>query len=137
MMKAAFACWDDRIAPVFDTAREFYIVDTRAGNIIRETRERMEDDQPLRKVLRLVELQLDVLVCGAISRNVQGLMEAYGIHVVPFVSGELRIIIDAWIGGRLEQSAFDMPGCGLQRRRHRGWGSGGGRRKGRHRNSNF
>ena len=133
MTKVAFACWKDRIAPVFDTAREFCVVETRSGKIIRETRENLVDSQPLKTALRMAELQLDVLVCGAISLDIQALIAAYGIQIIPFVSGELRLVIDAWLKGNLEKDVFTMPGCGLQWRRRRRRGASGGAGRGRHR----
>ena len=133
MTVAAFACWKDRIAPVFDTAREFHIVEIRSGKIVRESRGNLADNQPFKTALRMVELQVDVLVCGAISGHIQDLIVAYGIRIVPFVSGELQQVIEAWIEGRLEKGDFAMPGCGLQRRRRRQRGAGRGRGNGRHR----
>ena len=129
MTKAAFSCWDDRIAPVFDTARELCVVETQSGSIVRETWEKMEVDQPLRTILRMAGLQLDVLVCGAISGHIKGLVEAYGISVVPFVTGDVRRIIGAWLEGNLETDTFAMPGCGFQRRRRNRRGSGTGIRR--------
>ncbi len=131
MTKAAFACWNDRIAPVFDTAREFRIVEAKSGKIIRETQEILAGNQPLQTALRMAELRMDVLVCGAISGDIQALIAAYGIRVVPFVSGELRLVIEAWLKGNLENDAFAMPGCRFQGRRRRGRGAGGGGGRGR------
>jgi predicted Fe-Mo cluster-binding NifX family protein len=127
MTKAAFLCWKDRIAPVFDTACEFHAVEVQSGKIVRESRETLEENQPLRTALRFAELQTDVLVCGAVSGYVQSLIAAYGIRVVPFVSGDLRPVIDAWVAGKLKNDAFAMPGCGRHLRQHCGRGSGGGR----------
>jgi len=133
MTKAAFACWEDRIAPVFDTAHDFCIVEMRSGKIMRESRLSLEDNQPLRTALRMAELQLDVLVCGAISGDIKALVAAYGIRVVPFVSGELSTVIEAWLKGNLENDAFAMPGCRLQGRRRRRRGGGGVEGRGRRR----
>ena len=99
MAKAAFACWKERIAPVFDTSCEFCVIQTRSGQIIRETRENFEHNQPLKTALRMAELRLDVLVCGAISGDIQALIAAYGIQIIPFVSGDLRLVMDAWLRG--------------------------------------
>jgi len=38
-MKTAFPCWDNRIAPVFDTARQIYIAELEAGRMVREGQE--------------------------------------------------------------------------------------------------
>jgi predicted Fe-Mo cluster-binding NifX family protein len=110
-MKTAFAAWNNRIAPVFDVARHIHIVETESGRIVREDREKLNDDVPARKALRLAELDIGTLVCGAISRPLQAMVAAYGIRVVPFVAGDLREVIAAWHSGRLEKDIFAMPGC--------------------------
>jgi predicted Fe-Mo cluster-binding NifX family protein len=110
-MKTAFAHWDHRIAPVFDTARELFLVYADSGQVFSETVELPTDDLPVRKVLRLVELKVATLVCGAISRPMYGAVVAYGIQVIPFVAGDLDEVIQAWLGGKLENDRFSMPGC--------------------------
>lgn len=119
-MKTAFAHWDHRIAPVFDTARQVHVVETAAGQIIGEKQEILTEDLTVQKVLQLVELGIDTLVCGAITRPMQGLVTAYGIQVIPFVAGDLREVIQAWLRGHLLRDEFVMPGCrrrGRQRSR--------------------
>lgn len=110
-MKAAFTEWHGRIAPVFDVAGTVLMVETgRSGN----TRERVVG-LPLgsssAKVAFLTEHEVDILVCGAISRQVQGMAEAGGIQVQPFVAGEIRDIVAAWMCGNLDQVSYSMPGC--------------------------
>ncbi len=147
-MKTAFAYWDNRIAPVFDTARQIHVVEVESGQIVNETQETLSEDLPVQKTLRLVELGIGALVCGAISRPMHGLVAAYGIQVIPFVAGDLREVIGAWFSGNLERDAFAMPGCcgrggrrfrgmheGYQQvntmnQRARGMGAGGGRKQG-------
>jgi predicted Fe-Mo cluster-binding NifX family protein len=99
MMKTAFAYWDNRIAPVFDTARQIHVVEAESGQIVSETQETLSDDLPVQKTLRLMELGIGTLVCGAISRPMHGLVAAYGMQVIPFVAGELREVIRAWLSG--------------------------------------
>ncbi len=149
-MKAAFAAWDNRIAPVFDVARELHLVEAEAGQVVRETQEPLADDLPVQKALRLAELGVGTLVCGAVSRSLHEIIVAYGIRVIPFVAGDLREVIQAWLTGGLDWDAFAMPGC-CGRGRHRsegmhsineeedlmngrksgGMGQGGGRGNGR------
>jgi predicted Fe-Mo cluster-binding NifX family protein len=126
MMKTAFAYWDDRISPVFDIARRIRVVEADSGRIVAETGEVLADDLPAQKALRLVELGVDTLVCGAISRSFQERIAAYGIQVIPFVAGDLSEVIQAWLGGNLERNTFAMPGCcGRGRGRRRGMRSTG------------
>jgi len=123
MMKTAFAHWDHRIAPVFDTARRIHVVEADSGEIVAETGEVLADALQVQKVLRLVELGVGTLVCGAISRSFQERIASYGIRVIPFVAGDLGEVIQAWLGGNLESDTFVMPGCfGRGRSRRRGMG---------------
>src|SRR5665647_74324 len=111
MMKTAFATWDDRIAPVFDIARRIHVVEAASGRIVAETGEVLADDLPVQKALRLLELGVGTLVCGAISRPFHEMVAAYGIQVIPFVAGDLSEVIEAWLTGDLERDNFAMPGC--------------------------
>ncbi|MBN1443036.1 MAG: NifB/NifX family molybdenum-iron cluster-binding protein [Planctomycetes bacterium] len=122
-MKTAFAYREERIAPVFDIARRIRVVEAEAGRIISEAEEVLPDDPPVRKALRLADLGVGLLVCGAISRPLGAMVAAYGIELVPFVAGDLREVIQAWLSGHLVEETFAMPGCrGRGRsRRGRGW----------------
>ena len=120
-MKAAFAHWDHRIAPVFDIARRIHVAEAESGRIVAETEEVLADALPLQKVIRLMELGVGTLVCGAISRPLHAMVTAYGIRVVSFVAGDLSEVIQAWMSGCLEGDDFAMPGCcGRGRGRRRG-----------------
>jgi predicted Fe-Mo cluster-binding NifX family protein len=110
-MKTAFAHWNRRIAPVFDTARQVLIVETDSGQLCGRDPQPLPDGPIFSKVLRLVALGVQTLVCGAISRSMQELITAYGIRVVPFVAGDLETVIQAWLRGNLMLDTFAMPGC--------------------------
>jgi predicted Fe-Mo cluster-binding NifX family protein len=89
-MNTAFSCWNNRIAPVFDNARQVLLVRVDSGRIIGEEQQVLPGDLPVQKALRLAELGVGTLVCGAISRPLHGMVIAYGIRVIPFVAGDLR-----------------------------------------------
>jgi predicted Fe-Mo cluster-binding NifX family protein len=133
-MRIAFATWNDRIAPVFDVTRTLHVVEMAGRRVVRERVESLEDERPAQRAARLAALGVEVLVCGAISRPQEALVQAYGITVVPFVTGELRQVMGAWRADRLGSTVFAMPGCGGGRgRRFRG-GRGSARGAGcRHR----
>ena len=122
-MKAAFSAWNNRIAPVFDVARQVLLVEAESGRIVKETRESLGDDMPAQRALRLAGFGVDTLICGAISRPMQVMVASYGIRVIPFVAGDLHEVIRAWLCGGLKDTLFAMPGCyGRGRRGHRGMG---------------
>ncbi len=118
-MKTAFAYWEKRIAPVFDTARQLHVVEVKAGRIVAETKEVLADNLPVQKAITLTELGIGTLVCGAISRPLREMVAAYGIKVIPFVAGALNEVIQAWLIGKLGRDTFAMPGCCGRSRRQR------------------
>jgi predicted Fe-Mo cluster-binding NifX family protein len=126
-MRVAFAAWNDRIAPLFDVARRLHVVDTKGSRIVRQSEAPLEEPTPFARAAGLARLGIDALVCGAISRSQEALIQAYGVRVVAFVSGGLREVVEAWSGRTLGRESFAMPGCGGGRgRRFRGGrGSGG------------
>jgi len=110
-MKAAFAVWNNRIAPVFDVAREIRLVEAEFGRIIREKDEKLPADSGPEKGRRLIELGVDMLVCGAISRLMLSQIAAYDIRVISFVAGDIGEVMRAWLSGDFIKEAFTMPGC--------------------------
>jgi len=69
---------------------------------------------------RLSALGAEVLICGAISRPMAGLLAATNINVIPFIAGDEAQILGAWLLGTLPSPAWSMPGCCGQRRRCHG-----------------
>jgi predicted Fe-Mo cluster-binding NifX family protein len=121
MTKAAFSAWDNRIAPVFDVARRIHVVEAESGKVIAEAEELLASDLPVQKALRLADLGIGTLVCGAISRTLHEMVAANGIRVIPFVTGDLREVIRGWLAGELGRDAFAMPGCCGRFRRMEGF----------------
>ena len=136
-MKVAFAIWNKRIAPVFDTAREVLVVDVSEGKIVNEFCEKLSATSSIQERLdRLRSVGVELLVCGAVSRFVKDQVETQGIEVHAFVSGDVREVIQAWLNNEIDRDAYVMPGC--CRRRRAGWHesdlqnkTGGGNRRGR------
>ena len=116
-MKAAFTTWRNRIAPVFDVAGEVVLVEVDQAHQMGSTLMSLPEGPLETKVQRLSEKDVQVLVCGAMSRAAQELVLAEKIEVFSFVAGSTDHVIQAWLEGRLAQADFAMPGCA--HRRHR------------------
>lgn len=115
-MKTAFTVWNERIAPVFDTAKEILVVESAGARIVSEEALTL----PTQAADWLSENRVDAVVCGAISRPFQERLIVAGVRVVPFVAGETRAVVRAWLDGTIGGAAFTMPGCCGRRRMRRG-----------------
>jgi predicted Fe-Mo cluster-binding NifX family protein len=119
-MQVAIAVWNDRISPVFDTSNRLLLVDVEHG-AERGPRIVVEiggDSFPTQRARRLTELEVNVLICGAISRPLAEMVSASGVVVIPWVSGPVEAVLRAYLTKRLSDSRWRMPGC-RGRWRHR------------------
>ncbi len=116
-MKTAFAIWDERIAPVFDVARQVQLIETNTGGIVAQTRQMLGGQMPLQKALFLAAMGVESLVCGAISRQLHAMVADQGIVVIPFIAGAVDEVVQAWLTGSIGDARFAMPGCLPKKRR--------------------
>jgi len=124
-MRIAFSLWNERIAPVFDVARHFWIIDVEEGRIVGQTGRRFSSDDPQERAMRLSTLQVEQLVCGAITRSSYQALAERGMQVVSFIAGDLDQVIHAYLADQLKDGELNMPGC------HRGKRHGARRYPGR------
>lgn len=59
----------------------------------------------------MADLDIHVLICGAVSNFTVMLIEGRGIRVIPFITGNAEEILDACAAGSLSDARFRMPGC--------------------------
>jgi len=116
VVRAAFSLWNERIAPVFDVARHIWIIDAEDGRVVGQTGRRFSSDDPFERALRLNTLQINHLICGAITRNTYNALHDRGIEVISFVAGSFDQVLQAWLNGSVNDGHLAMPGCNRGRR---------------------
>ncbi len=119
-MRIALAVWNGRISPVFDHSQRLLLVEVEEGRQLNEREQTLLHCFPSRRVAQLRQLQIQTLICGAISRPLAALIAASGIRLIPFVAGDVKTVLNAFLAGRLPGPGFWMPGCGRERGRGRG-----------------
>lgn len=121
-VRAAFAVWNGRIAPLFDVTRQLHFVEFDADGAVRARSMAMPDVPAVQKAARLVEAGTQVLVCGAISQPLLALVTAHGIRVIPFVAGAIDDVQHALVAGAMDERVFAMPGWRKRRHLRRSYG---------------
>jgi predicted Fe-Mo cluster-binding NifX family protein len=127
-MKMALTVWENRISPVFDAARMLLVVEIENTEIISRHYEPFHPELPTRLAVRLAEMNVAVLICGAISEMPANMLEAKGIKLIPFITGDAGKVIDAYAKDVPFMPSFLMPGCNHKRHRHTGKGKKHGAR---------
>lgn len=116
-VKVALTVWENRISPVFDSARMVLVAQIEKGAVVGRHYEPLDYELPLSRVSKLSKLGVRVLICGAISQIFANTIEAHGIRIFPFVAGDVNQVLDAYLKGSLLIPSFQMPGCGMKRRK--------------------
>lgn len=139
MTRIAMTLWQERIAPLFDTAGALLILDVNTSEqgeaFVAQSRDALFP-QDRRSCCGRIDflrmLGVQTLICGAISQGMEMTAKSAGIEVFGFRRGSSDEVLQAYLMGRLEDEYFTMPGCqsgGGLRRCHRN-GPGPGHRGG-------
>ena len=110
-MKIAIPIWNDCVSNVFDFAGKLLLVEIENGKEISKSEVPLESQSLSQRVGQLKSLEVDVLVCGAISRALANMVTASGIQVLPYVTGSIDDVLQAYLTGQLAKPEFSMPGC--------------------------
>ncbi len=115
-MHVAITVWGNRISPVFDAAQTLLVVEIRDKAIL----DRKIIGFPagiFNELIRLLEeLDVQVLICGALCEGPVRSLEAQGIEVVPFMTGEVDKVLELYAAGK-DLAECTMPGCGHAHRK--------------------
>jgi len=126
-MKIAIPVWNDNLSNVFDFAGRLLLVEIENAREVSRSEVPLQAESLPERAGRLKQLGADVLLCGAISQALAIMVTASGIQVLPYVTGRVDDVLQAYITGQLVQPQFIMPGYWPGARR--GFGRGGrGRR---------
>ncbi len=110
-MRIAIPVWDDKVSPVFDTALKLLVVNI--DNNREESRffYPIDEEDITRKCQRIKRLELDTLICGAVSQVFLQILLSSGLDVIQEISGPAEDVLKAYLDGTIFQPRFLMPGC--------------------------
>ena len=126
--KIAIPEWQGYISTVFDFANKLLLIDIDGKVEIGRAEIALPDEPMPRRVASLKNLGVDVLICGAISRPLAFMIKGLGIELLPYVSGRIDEVLNAYLTGRLTERQFSMPGRWAGARKGFGRGHRGRRR---------
>ncbi|WP_075188152.1 NifB/NifX family molybdenum-iron cluster-binding protein [Teredinibacter haidensis] len=118
-MRLAIPHWQNQVSPVLDVADTLVLVGLDQGSIIDRQNIRIENGNARTLAHSLAAADVDVLICGAISRPYEDALIREGIEVIAQTCGEIEQVLGAFLKDRLQHESCLMPGCsGHRRRRH-------------------
>jgi predicted Fe-Mo cluster-binding NifX family protein len=121
-MRIAIPVWEDKVSPVFDTALKLLVVNINNGREESRFFYPIDEAGITQKCHRIKNLELDTLICGAVSQVFLQMLLSSGLDVIQEISGPAEDVLKAYLGGTIFQPRFLMPGC--RRWQHRCCGKG-------------
>ncbi len=110
-MKIAIPIYNDSVSNVFDFATRLLLVDIENDKETNRSEVALESQSLSQRAGQIKTLEVDVLVCGAISRVLANMVATSGIQVLPYVTGNINDVLQAYLTGQLVKPEFSMPGC--------------------------
>jgi predicted Fe-Mo cluster-binding NifX family protein len=110
--KIAVTVWGHRVSPVFDSARTLLIAEIDGNTLVGTTQLTFDPERPLELLQMLRTQEVVLIICGAVSEGPAAMIEAAGVELMPFVAGDVQLVLDQYLQGRPFGVEFRMPGCG-------------------------
>jgi predicted Fe-Mo cluster-binding NifX family protein len=117
-MKIAIPIWEDRVSPVLDSALRLMIVEVVDHRETSRFVYPLDEHDLTRRCLRIKELDINTLICGAVSSPFQRMLQASGIDVIQEISGSAEDVLKAFLQGNLFCSKFMLPWCKRKKHQH-------------------
>ena len=124
-MKIGISVWNEWVSPVFDAANRLIVIEVHDNKETNRSEELMPQGGFPQRTKRVAELGIEVLICNAISSSCARMLSLAGAKVIPWRSGPVEEIIQAYLGGTLGHPRFLIPGCPRDQSDGRRLGSGG------------
>lgn len=81
-MKVALTIWNNRISPVFDVAQQALLLEVEQRVIQHQQVFDLPVDSAMNKLTFLISQNVDLLICGAISRSLQLAIEEHVLDCI-------------------------------------------------------
>ncbi len=110
-MRVAIPVWSGRISPVLDSAQHLVCIDFDSSG---EQKREFHDWRRCSfcgRMLAVVDLGIDVMLCGSLSRPCLWMLKARGVEVRPFLCGDYEAVVDVWRDHPESMALFNMPGA--------------------------
>ena len=102
--------WEDKVSPVMDTATKLLITESGTQKKGARFEVFLIKNDISQRCSFIRKLEIDVLICGAVSRLFSETLKASGIKIISGISGPSEDVLEAYLNGNLLQPKFLMPG---------------------------
>ncbi|MFC1565222.1 NifB/NifX family molybdenum-iron cluster-binding protein [candidate division KSB1 bacterium] len=101
-MKIAIPIFGIRVSPRFISSDLFLVVDTQDGEILNKETIPFNDPHPLKCSRFLMDMGVEMIICGGINRFSEQQLNFNGIKVFPWITGEVNDVLQSFLKGDLD-----------------------------------
>ena len=101
-LKIAIPAFHTNISPRFDQTQAFVLLETKDGNVVARKDLKTGGWSASRKMKKLVDLGVHILICGAIDRASLEYLSFNGLNIYSWVTGEVDDAIACFLGNRMK-----------------------------------
>jgi len=112
-VKIAITIWGNRISPVFDAAHTLLVAQIENRQILGKRYTPFNPDSPQYLIRILQEMEVDTLICGAISTKPADFIVENDIKLISFVTGNALDFLDSFATRQAIEKGQMMPGCSV------------------------
>lgn len=110
MMRIAIPIRDSCVSPAFDFSHRLLLVEFEDGRETRCSEVVLVPESIVQRAGRLRDLEVDILICGAISRDLARSVTGAGIEILAYVTGPVDEVLTAYITDQLTKPEYILPG---------------------------
>lgn len=110
-MRIGIPVWEGKVSPVLDTALKLQVVEVENQKVASRSLYHMNEHDLNRRCARIRGMEVDTIICGAISHPFLRMLMASGIHVIREISGTAEDVLETYLQGKLFDSNYIMPWC--------------------------
>ncbi len=107
MKKIAISIFHDRVASRLDSAENLMLVTADDGKVKSRELILLREEDPLRKIDKIIQLKPDVLICGGLTKICEDKLSNSNIKVFPWVQGNAEYILSLCLRNNFIDGSFD------------------------------
>ncbi len=95
--KIAVPVFQDCISSLMDASNRYMIYETGEGRIKQKIDINLNADAGPQRVEKLKDIDVDMIICGAISGYAAGIVREKGMRLLPMIYGHIEEVIDSYL----------------------------------------
>lgn len=109
-MKIAIPEWSGNVCTVFDFAHWLLVVEVNGSDEVSRISIPLKEKLLIERARKLKHLDVQLLICGAISCPLARIISSYGIKIISHIRGTIDEVLNAYLTGKLDNPKFFFPG---------------------------